>query len=311
MNNYICIDGGTTNTRITAVIEGKIIDKETLAIGCKDNIASNRLFKEKIKKGINNIISKNGIDKNDITAILASGMITSEHGLTKVPHIAAPVGIKELHSGLVKVFINEICDIPFYFIPGIIFKNGELETDMMRGEETEALGLLDNYSSDCAFLLPGSHSKLITFDNNGLFEKIKTFLSGEMIYAIANDTILKSSINIMQNDFDSEYLIKGFEAAKCGLNQALFKIRILDSVYNAGPISCYSFFIGAILADEITALENCGRKKVVIGGKNALKNPICFLLNEITDLTVISVPNELAENSTALGAIKIFEFDQA
>jgi len=148
MNNYICIDGGTTNTRITVVTSGKIADKEFISMGSKDNIDSNGKFKAEIKRGIEELINRNSLKLQQISAVIASGMITSEYGLKEVPHVKAPAGIKELKNGLVKAEFGEICDIPFYFIPGVILKNGELQTDMMRGEETEIMGLLGEFSTD-------------------------------------------------------------------------------------------------------------------------------------------------------------------
>jgi len=308
MNNYICIDGGTTNTRITVVTSGKIADKEFISMGSKDNIDSNGKFKAEIKRGIEELINRNSLKLQQISAVIASGMITSEYGLKEVPHVKAPAGIKELKNGLVKAEFGEICDIPFYFIPGVILKNGELQTDMMRGEETEIMGLLGEFSTDCAFLLPGSHSKLITLDSSGRIDTIKTFLSGEMLSAIAQNTILKAAVDIKREDFDGEYLLKGYETSRlCGLNEALFKTRILNTVYKKDTLQCYSFYLGAIFACEIEALKKCGRKKVVIGGRTVLKKPICYLLEKMTDLTVLPVNENLADNCTAFGAVRIFE----
>lgn len=309
-NNYLCIDGGTTNTRITAVINGVVNDREFIAMGSKDNIGSRCAFKAEIKRGIDMLISRNSLNIKQFSAVIASGMITSEYGLKEVPHIKAPAGIKELKKGLVGAEMGDISAIPFYFVPGVIVKNGECDTDMMRGEETEIIGLLSEYSSDCAFLLPGSHSKLITLDSEGKIENIKTFLSGEMLSAIAQNTVLKGTVDIKHTDFDGEYLLKGYEASRLyGLNEALFKTRILKNIFKKSPLQCYSFFLGAVFACEIEALKKSSRKKVVIGGRSALKNPICYLLEKTTDLTVLPVGEDLANNCTAVGAVKIFEFE--
>lgn len=309
MNNYICIDGGTTNTRVTAVIDGKIVDKEFISLGSRDNIESNNTFKAEIKRAINQLLNRNSLTKESFSAVLASGMITSEYGLKEVAHITAPAGIRELKNGLVRAEIKEICDIPFYFVSGVIINGGELDTDMMRGEECEIMGLSAEYSSDCIYLLLGSHSKHITLDSEGRIDKIKTFLSGEILSSIAQNTILKASITIKHEDFDKEYLLKGYENSRLyGLNGALFKTRILNTVYKKSELQCYSFYLGAVFACEIEALKKSGRKKVVISGRKALKNPICYLLEQKTDLIPLSVDDALSDNCTALGAIRIFEY---
>ena len=69
-------------------------------------------------------------------------MITSEFGLYNLPHITVPAGIKELYDAMKEVTIPEISEIPFVFIPGVkVTGEGLHKTDMMRGEETELVGL--------------------------------------------------------------------------------------------------------------------------------------------------------------------------
>lgn len=309
MNRYLCIDGGTTNTRIALVCDNEIISKTLIPMGSKDNIGGNKEFKKQLKSGIERLLCENELSEAEITAIIASGMITSDYGLFEVKHLAAPVGISELHSGMIKAAIPEICDIPFYLIPGVIVKNGEFDTDMMRGEETEIFGLVSYYGTDNAYLLPGSHSKLITLDKAGKIDSVKTFLSGEMLSALAENTILKGTVNIKHSDFDPEYLIKGYElSAKNGINEALFKTRILKNVFAKSELECYSFYLGAVFAGEISAIKNCDKKGVVIGGKSALKDPLAHILKQKTDLKVITADDTLTSACTTLGAIKIFEF---
>ena len=306
-NNYLAIDGGTTNTRITLVCGGEIIAKELIAIGSKDNIDGNAEYKNAIKDGIQGLLMENGLSESQITAIIASGMITSDYGLYEVKHLAASVGLAELSGGMKRAVIPEICEIPFYFVPGVIVNNGEFDTDMMRGEETEIMGLADTYGTDYAYLLPGSHSKLITLDDTGRIDNLKTFLSGEMFSALAKNTILRGTVDINRSDFDPEYLIKGYEiSVKCGINEALFKTRILKNIFSRIDLECYSFYLGAVFAGEIQAIKNCGKKGVVIGGKDALKNPIAEILTQKTDLKIITVSEDLTEICTALGAIRIF-----
>ena len=71
MANYITIDGGTTNTRISLVCDGQIIDTKKYNIGARAGITDNPGLKETIKNGIADILSANNLASEDIYRRLA------------------------------------------------------------------------------------------------------------------------------------------------------------------------------------------------------------------------------------------------
>ncbi len=310
MNNYITIDGGTTNTRVCLVSGGIVQDCIKLPIGAKKSIDGNGELKNAIKAAIDQIFKKNNIDKADIYRILVSGMITSEFGLIEIPHIVAPAGIRELNENIKEEYLPEISDIPFCFVPGIKVIGGNFaNTDMMRGEETELIGLMQGNMTDCIYVLPGSHSKLIEIDNNGRICKIKTELTGEMVEALVTKTILKDAINLNAN-LDTGYLWKGYECCEeYGINEALFKIRILKNLYNCTPNEAYGFFMGVILHSEVKQILKSLCKTIIVGGKRQLREATIYLLKKLTDKTVIEVSDESASIASTKGVVKIYEFD--
>jgi len=307
MANYVTIDGGTTNTRIN-LIEGKrIVDTLKLSIGARLGAENNSEYKKSIKKGIDELISRNKIKEAELEAIICSGMITSEGGLINLPHLMAPVGIEELSKALFTTNIPEISDIPFVFIPGIkISGNDLLENDMMRGEETELYGLCDKPLSNTLYVLPGSHLKLIKTDEKGRITSFSTSLSGEMIEALSKGTILKGSLNLAESSIDEACLRKGCEyALNYGINSALFKVRILDKALSGSKDEIYSFFLGAILSSDYNNILRLSENTVVIGGKAAIKNAFCLLLRD-SGKTIISVDDKTVEEAPAKGALKIY-----
>lgn len=302
MADYICIDGGTTNTRITLVSGGRVIDAERCNIGSGKG-GNNAPLKRAVKSGIEHIIERRGAAPK---AVIASGMITSGGGLCEIPHISAPAGLKELHNAMTVKYFPEICDIPFAFIPGVKTVSETLENaDIMRGEETELIGL-DIDISGSLVLLPGSHSKCIWVSKAGKIEKFHTFLTGEMIYAASSATILSRTVNLSISA-DSEYLIKGCEyCEKYGINEALFKTRILGMLFDCTPEQCMGFFTGAILCGEIRRVTELPQKRVIVAGKRELKYPTVYLLKYFSQKEVICVSDTAANNAPALGAVKIY-----
>ena len=98
MKNYITIDGGTTNTRISLIKDGRAVETIKLSLGARSGIDNNDALKTAIADAIDTLLKKsNGIE---IEKILASGMITSEFGLYNLPHISVPSGIDELHNAM-------------------------------------------------------------------------------------------------------------------------------------------------------------------------------------------------------------------
>lgn len=303
MGIYITIDGGTTNTRVSLVTENEVI--KTVKIHAGAGSCEKNYLKNKIKETISEL-SEIKMPKR----ILASGMITSEMGLYNLPHIPAPAGISELHNGMCRAELPEISDVPFLFVPGVKIYDGTLEhTDMMRGEETELIGLSENMHCNSLYILPGSHSKIIRTDSCGRITDFKTTLTGEMIWALSQDTILKIAVNLSNSETNEEYLIKGYQYCRdIGLNAALFKTRILKNMFSISECEIYSFFMGAVLQAEIGEIIKAKEGYVTIAGKQQIKNAMVSLLGALCNKKIICVSDKTAELAPSIGAVRIYEY---
>lgn len=310
MKYYISIDGGTTNTRVHLVCGEKVLASEKISIGAKDCIGGSEPLKQTIIEKIENICLQNSIKTEEIEAVIASGMITCEYGLFTLPHISAPAGLSELHSGIVKAE-KILGELDCYFIPGVkMLGSDALSTDMMRGEEAEIMGIYTPALSGAAFVLPGSHSKHI-YINEGRISNFKTMLTGEMISALAGGTILKGTVRLDFKEFDTPALLSGYDAAEIlGLNDALFKVRIMKNLFDKTELECYSFFLGAVMHSEVNSLKNSGAKKAVIGGKGQLRESFATILRNRSSIEVITLPDTVTEQASAIGAVRIFEYGE-
>ena len=307
MRTYITIDGGTTSTRVNLFKNGGILDTVKLNIGARIAIEDRRKYISSIKNAVSEIIFRNKAD--NVERILASGMITSEFGLCNLPHIKTPAGIDKLHEAMHEITIEEISDIPIVFMRGVKTDNKDFcDFDMMRGEETELMGIMHEKYGRCIYVLPGSHSKIIKTNNEGQIVSFSTMLTGEMIASLSQYTILKDSVDLSVNKINREYLLKGYEFAKtAGINNALFKVRILKNNFNCSKEETYGFFIGIILCDEISNILKADVETVVIGGKEQIKKAISLILREKTDKNIIEIDEKTVELSTSVGMVKIYE----
>ncbi len=309
MRRYIAIDGGTTNTRVSLVEDGAIIETIRISLGARAGMDDPTALPKALREAISALLCTHGLKEDDIIRILASGMITSEFGLCPLPHLVAPAGLSELHAGMHEVVLSNISPIPFVFIRGVKTVGDSLaDTDMMRGEEAELMGLIAPQDPESLYILPGSHSKLIEVDRAGRITRFATMLTGEMIASLSQGTILKDAVDLSIREFDTAYLTDGCRyAVEKGLNEALFKVRILKNLFGRSSVEVYSFFLGAVLSSEIQAIIASPIDRVVIGGKSQIKKATAALLSALSLKEIVTVSDAAVDASSALGVVKVFE----
>ncbi len=276
------IDGGTTNTRFV-LLDGKnekVIARMERKVGASSTESSdaNEKLKLSVKDAIYRLETENGCR---IENIYASGMITSNAGLYELPHIDAPAAVENLKNGIEKVYLPEISrDVPFQFFPGIKFQNQpEIGFDMMRGEEVEIYGALEpeDYQKSILFIHFGSHNKLI-FVEDGIIRNAITTISGELLWAIVTETILKSSIGNFEEPFtmDPSYIEMGYrETKESSISRSLFVARIHQVINEATHEQVKSYLYGAITFLDLQVFSKLMTKEtdkmILYGRENFIK----------------------------------------
>ena len=305
---YITVDGGTTNTRLYLVKDHKVVDSLKLSDGLEKGV---ELLKTNLKSGISSLLERNNLTAKDIAKIIASGMITSERGLCELTHINVPVGIQKLKSSMYETSFPEISDIKWVFIRGIKTDCSSFEAaDIVRGEETEVMGLVKQTPLPALYILPGSHSKHISVEKSGSITDIKTMMSGELFAAVIQNTILKNSTDFEHAHIEEKSLKLGFEFCRShGINSALFKTRILQNIFDATKEDCFSYLLGVILYNEIIEIIKSSHSLIVIGCQTHFKQAISILLNSYCDnKKIITLSDNTVANSVAIGAVSIYEY---
>lgn len=311
----ITIDGGTTNTRFYLADPSGIIAARKISIGIRDTVVQGPApLRRAAADCIRGLIEETAIIPE---AVVASGMIGSENGLFVCPHLTAPIDAAGVASALCKTAMPDIGNFPFYFVPGVkTFGDGTDiplgKMDIMRGEETELFGLrhIMNITGKSIFVLPGSHLKVIDVDENGFITGFRTSLSGELLRAAAEHTLLSASLNgVYPDTAEGDWLAAGCDYARMrGLPEALFKVRILSKYCaDATPERQFSFLLGAILqmdADRIA--EESG--PIYIGGSNPFRDALYNLLRDRADVN--RIPPEISETASSAGAVLLYDLSK-
>ena len=322
----ILIDSGTTHSRIRLVNtnSSKVEDAIKLAVGVRDTAiaGNNHNLKTMISEAIKEIINKNSINKNQIKCIIASGMITSNLGLYEVPHISAPANLEDFVRNCKIVTTEDFLDIPCIYVPGMKNAGDFTEPDflvdsmdMLRGEEVETYGLLEQLKpkGKGLMVLPGSHTKYILVDENQTLVSSYSTLGGEIIHAIRSNTILSNSIDEkLIKKIDETQLISGYKAAKkVGLTRVFYHIRLVQLFSNLDNNERANYFVGAVLESDIKALkvylEDVEKLNwIIVGGTSPLRKAFIQLLKEENyTMNMIEATDEEVEAALVFGAQKI------
>ncbi|MGD9747617.1 MAG: 2-dehydro-3-deoxygalactonokinase [Verrucomicrobiales bacterium] len=269
--HFIGVDAGTTNLRVWLMVGGRAIARAEAMAGVRDTAReghSGRLrtaFMEavaEVRRQCPEVVPQR---------ILAAGMITSSLGLAEVPHIPAPAGALELAERLRTVSFPELTELPVSLVPGIKTLNdaGAL-IDAMRGEETLCLGLAMGEWSGRAFtvLNLGSHWKAITVSREGRILASRTGLTGELILAIRDHTILSDAVVAGKPaELPWDWVRRGVqECRREGLPRALFATRVLALRNEGTALERLAWLIGACIEADFAPL--------LTGGFHPRENPL-------------------------------------
>jgi 2-dehydro-3-deoxygalactonokinase len=284
----ICIDAGTTNTRVWLTAGDRVIARARAGVGVRDTARDGS--SERLRKTLRELIeqvrdkARNQGFAQSPECMIAAGMITSPLGLAEVPHVPTPAGLNELSEAARQYSFPEITDLPILLIPGA--RSGprlcDLDSvgtmDVMRGEETLLIGLhsLGLLAPRSTLLNLGSHWKVIRFDGAARIVSSVTSMTGELIHAAQTQTILAGSVPQTRPEAcDRDWLEAGMsEQRRSGLARALFCVRLLEQGSDGSAEQRLSFLIGVFLASDMDAMVSRGlfnsAEKVVITGGGAI-----------------------------------------
>lgn len=277
MNTRILLDVGSTNSRGWLVRDGQILEARTLPVGVRDSAREGHTGS--VRAAVGELIRALAPDEGAY-GIAAAGMITSAQGLSEIPHVPAPASAFDLARAAVEHTALDIAPVPILLVPGIrTTGTGDvLRADVMRGEETLAVGLVETrLMAPSGWLLnAGSHWKLIELAADGRVLRSRTSLGGEVVHAVHSGTLLAASLpQGPLATVQTEWLEAGAGAAeKEGLLRALFAVRLLDQRGGTTSEQRFSWMVGACIAEDVRALVRGGMlsrgARVLISGPGAV-----------------------------------------
>ncbi len=263
---FIGIDLGTTTTRTWLIVDGSPVYRLMDTAGARDTASdgNNSLIKTTLRAMIAQQQSKAAELGLEPGFVSGAGMLTSGLGLAEIPHLHGPVGKDALQKGVVQHAFSEVTSLPVLLIPGVRTGVRGMETwdagtlDLMRGEETLCVGLLEAgiLQPGATVLNLGSHWKAILIDDEKRIAKSFTDLSGELMYAAQNHTVLASAVpREWPSHFEPEWVLHGVHAERSlGLSRALYSVRILELGGKTTDLQRVSYLAGSFIAHTLAQL---------------------------------------------------------
>ncbi len=261
--NFICVDWGSSNLRAFLLSgQGSLIEEcrsERGMLNCNGEFADT----------LEDVCSK-WFNRFPDTPVFLCGMVGSREGWVDAGYMDTPLSLGDLADQLVEVPRQKRRT---WVVPGVRhYDHDGLSADIMRGEETQILGVMKQYEiSDAIFVLPGTHSKWVHI-NNGSLEAFKTYMTGELYSIIKEHSILRHSVDDHPPALNDTFN-KGVDKAKHGaslLNQ-LFGVRASDILDLLTKKEQSSHLSGILIGQEVAhAINHFNDKPIYIIGTDHL-----------------------------------------
>jgi 2-dehydro-3-deoxygalactonokinase len=211
----------------------------------------------------------------DQLELVISGMASSSIGWEELAYARTPLALDASNLSFKRLAWNK----PEWISETYLISGAATEEEIMRGEETEAIGLLNQVSTPdgCLLILPGTHSKHILIRDRRI-ETFTTYMTGELFDVLAHHSILKATIdlasfaNLQRSDW------KAFEtgvdrATKSGLCGSLFQTRTRAILKQCPPGENAWFLSGQLIGAELAeAATKIAGIPILLGGVTRLRS---------------------------------------
>lgn len=187
--------------------------------------------------------------------VVVAGMAGARTGWREAPYVETPAPLVGLFQHAVQP--NGVSR-PVYILPGVCQREGGAY-DVMRGEETQLAGALEQGLDNALFCLPGTHSKWALVED-GQVRRFSTVMTGELFQLISRQSILRLSV---PEDGDAEADPDIFDTAVAqalepgfALTSVLFSIRAEGLLSQGGKVNPAARLSGLLIGAEIAAIRD-------------------------------------------------------
>jgi 2-dehydro-3-deoxygalactonokinase len=199
--------------------------------------------------------------------VVICGMAGARQGWREADYVNIPIGLDAISGQALAV---AAAGLDVRILPGLCDRRPGRE-DVMRGEETQLLGLfLENPWQSGLVCLPGTHTKWVTLEG-GQISGFRTTMTGELFAVLSQHSVLRHSLAgaTPSNDPQSPGFHSGFHYGM-GLMSGLFTIRAAGLLRNVPPDEAADTLSGMLIGAEVRGVSEFEVTLVASGSLAAL-----------------------------------------
>ena len=200
------------------------------------------------------------------TPILMSGMIGSRQGWKEAAYVPCPAGIGEIASTMSAI---EWDTHRAWISPGVQCRNHTGVHDVMRGEEVQILGIVDELGhGEHRVCLPGTHSKWVIVRDNKIIS-FTTHMTGEVFAILKEHSILGRTMEV--DHFSKTAFLSGVARAahSDGLLHHLFGVRAQVLAGELAQEESATYLSGILIGHELRS-ATAGTERIHLLGSAEL-----------------------------------------
>ncbi|RON89335.1 2-dehydro-3-deoxygalactonokinase [Pseudomonas fluorescens] len=204
------------------------------------------------------------LDAQPDLPVIACGMVGSAQGWREAAYCETPANVADLGNSLQTLV--SLRGTRVHIVPGVIQRSRL--PNVMRGEETQVLGVLQNLPAeaggDLLIGLPGSHSKWVKVVD-GCITHFDTFMTGE-VFAVLSEHSILGRTQQQGAAFDGLAFDRGVQVAlsadgELGVLSTLFSARTLGLTGELAPTAQADYLSGLMIGHELVALAAAQRRR--------------------------------------------------
>jgi 2-dehydro-3-deoxygalactonokinase len=262
--DWVAVDWGTSNVRVWGIgAGGDVVFARTSDQGM------GKLTPDAYPRVLSALLAGEVGTAGPAFDVLICGMAGARQGWLEAPYLEAPADLGALGARAVVPALPG-ARWSARILPGVCQRLAGAE-DVMRGEETQLLGLATFWPDFSGVVcMPGTHSKWVQLSGRRV-ERFATMMTGELFDVLRTHTVLRHSLSGELGGADGD---DGFNIGLAGgveapqkLPAALFKVRAAALLSGRTPDWCAGFLSGLLIGSEVGAQRDwIGQGEIAIVG---------------------------------------------
>jgi 2-dehydro-3-deoxygalactonokinase len=235
------VDWGSTNLRAFRFDpDGGVVDVRRTESGART--LRGAAFEAVLKSVIEDWLDEGA------SRVITCGMAGGREGWLEAPYAPCPCDMRALARNVIRAPAR-FAEI--WIAPGAKSLRDDGRVEVMRGEETQILGGLEDERGPALVIAPGTHSKWVQVEAGRLIG-FRTYMTGELFALLKEHSILGRTMNANAKHDDQAFELGVHRAIEDkGLLNLVFSTRTEVLFEHLSPEAAPSYLSGILLGAEI------------------------------------------------------------